>query len=98
MESIWHSLLVADPSLAAVIEKGANVPGAVPGVRLDRGANRIGSITITFCPGLVLPHGRNLGKAAKAIGQEPGQPDALPPSLDSHTVHPVVPVTAPHQG
>ena len=82
----------------AVVEVGAAIPLAVPGVLLDVFLQllrlRRGSVRRRQRP-VALP--RQLGKLRQHVVEEEGEPDAFAAAVFADQVHAVVPIAAAHQ-
>src|SRR5881227_3366940 len=95
--SIWHSSFWAEPS-GAVVEVGAAVPAAVPGVFLQRGPQRLGPLP---APGRTRRVANLVGQVRERLqhgDEEPAVPDTLALAVGTDLIHAVVPVAGAHQG
>jgi hypothetical protein len=78
----------------AIVEKGPEVPPAVPSLGLGTLTDRLGLLPAGVGEPPVPPGVRQLGESAEDVEEEPGQPDALPAPAAPDQVQPVVPIAA----
>ena len=81
----------------AVVEPGAQIPLAVPGVLLNVLLQLACLSEAMFRKGGVVAPARQFAKLRQHIVKEEGQPDTFAPPLLSHQVHAIIPVTAADQ-
>ena len=81
----------------AIVEVGAAIPLAVPGVLLDVLLQLLRLREAAFGKGDVLPRARQLGELREHIVKEKGQPDTFAAALFADQVHAVVPIAAADQ-
>ena len=81
----------------AVVEVGAAIPLAVPGMQLDVFLQLAGVAEAAIGKGQVAARAGQPGKLRQHVVEEERQPDAFAAPRVPHAVHAVVPVAAPHQ-
>ena len=81
----------------AVVEVGSAVPRSVPPCALYRFVVVVGPLHELIAHCLISARCRVLGEFPERHDQEPRQPHALSLSLDSDSVHSIVPVAASHE-
>src|SRR5947207_2096415 len=81
-----------------VVEIGAPVPVAVPGLALQRGLERLHVLAPPRRAFVLAAHLGLASEFPEGRVQEPPEPDALPAPFATDAIHPVVPVPAADQG
>jgi hypothetical protein len=81
----------------AVVEVGAAIPCAVPAVLLDV-LDELGPVLVALLRerGIVAKP-RDICEVCEHRAKEERKPDTFPPAVDTHEIHPVVPVAGAHQ-
>ena len=82
----------------AVVEVRAAIPRAVPGVRFDRGPQRLGPISAPGGLRLVGTAVGDFGERVQYGDEKPTVPDAFALAVRADLVHAVVPIAGAHQG
>ena len=86
------------PQRCAIVEIGAPVPLAIPGVLLDILADMIGFRLAALAEGGVTMKAGYIGEPDEHVVKEESQPDAFAFAFFAHLIHTVVPVARAHQG
>src|SRR5208283_4597874 len=81
----------------AIVEVGAAVPLAIPGVLLDVLLQLPGLGEAAFGKSGIAVGAGQLSKLGEHVVKKKSQPDTFTASLVSHPIHAVIPVTATHQ-